>query len=166
MPIHTCATRDSTPEGFSTRYPYQQVATSVRWDIGEGPGWRAPIPHSPPPPPPPPHPKWARILKGTVTGWHARASDPKLKKVSLIFSSWTLAFSIWRRLVDSEHGGKRSNSRRKRKYDGRGEYKKAWSKTINVFISKREFFQVCEGERFCACQAVIRKKPHFLCAPP
>ena len=38
--------------------------------------------------------------------------------------------------MDSGHGGKRSNSGRKRKYDGRGEYKKA----INVFISKREFF--------------------------
>ena len=61
-------------------------------------------------------------------GWHAWASDAKLEKVSLMFSSWTLTLSMtltsglrrWR---------KRSNSGRKRKYDGRGEYQKAWSKS-------------------------------------
>ena len=67
--------------------------------------------------------------------------------VRLSLTRGLLALSIWRRLVDSGHGEKRSNSGRKRKYDSRGEYKKA----INIFISKRDFFQVCEGERFCAC---------------
>ena len=73
-------------------------------------------------------------------GWHARASDLQLEKVCLMFSSWMLTFSIWRQLVDSGQGGKRSNSGRNGKSDGRGEYKKAWLKAINVFISKRKFF--------------------------
>ena len=53
-----------------------------------------------------------------------------------MFSSWTFVFSIWRRLVESGHGGKGSSSGRKRKCDGRGEYKKAWSKSHKRFYLK------------------------------
>ena len=92
-------------------------------------------------------------FKGTLSQVDtARAFDPKLEKVSLMFSSWTLALSIWRRLVDFGHGGKRSNSGRKRKYDGREEYKKARSKSHKRIYLEKRIFQVCEGEHFCASQ--------------
>ena len=62
-----------------------------------------------------------------------------------MFSSWALAFSIWRRLVDSGHSGKRSTSGWKRKYDGRGEYKKAWSKSHKRILVKERFFLSLRG---------------------
>ena len=46
--------------------------------------------------------------------------------------------------MDSGHGGKRSNLGRKRKYDhdGRGKYKKAWSKSHQrIYPKERIFFK-------------------------
>ena len=62
-----------------------------------------------------------------------------------MFSSWTLALSIWPRLVDSGHDARRSNSDGKENMMAEGNTRKRGRKTINVFISMGEFLKSVGG---------------------